>query len=213
MQLKRDIDAELEWEPAVNAAHVGVAVRDGVVTLSGHLDTYAEKLAIERAVLRVRGVVGLAFEVDVKLDPSHHRSDSDIAAAAESALRWHSLIPHERVRVKVEKGWVTLSGEVDWDYQRRSAEAAARTLTGVVGISNTITLKPREAAANISSQIRDALLRHAADEAQHIDVTAEDGQVILRGQVDSWAERAEAIAAAWAAPGVFTVTCDLTVKH
>jgi osmotically-inducible protein OsmY len=211
-ELKHDVTTELEWEPSINATHVGVAVKDGVVTLSGHLDTYAEKVAIERAVRRVSGVLGLAVETDVKLDPNHRRSDSAIAGAAESAFRWNTLIPYERIQVQVEKGWVTLSGEVDWDFERQNAVRAVRTLKGVVGVSNTITLRQRLAAVNISNRIRDALIRHAADEARHIEVTAHGGQVILQGKVDSWAERKEAIAAAWAAPGVFSVTCELVVQ-
>jgi osmotically-inducible protein OsmY len=124
-QLKADVSAELDWEPSINASHVGVAVDNGVVTLTGHLDTFAEKFAVERAVQRVQGVRAIALELDVKLEPGHKRSDSEIAAAAESALKWHSLVPEEKIQVKVEKGWVTLKGEVDWDYQRRSADQAA----------------------------------------------------------------------------------------
>lgn len=211
-QLKRDVTAELEWEPSINATHVGVAVQDGIVTLSGHLDTYAEKDAVERAVRRVHGVQGLAVELDVKLDPRHRRSDSEIAAAIEAAFRWNTLIPHDRLRVEVEQGWVTLTGEVDWDYQRHNAEHAVRSMKGVLGVSNQLTLKPRVAAENVAGRIREALLRHAADEAAHIEVTADGGQVILQGKVDSWAERTEAIAAAWAAPGVYSVTCKLEVQ-
>jgi len=154
----------------------------------------------------------LAVEVDVKLDPSHHRSDTDIAAAAESALRSNALLPSERIQVKVEEGWVTLSGEVEWHFERQNAAQVVRMLKGVVGVSNAITLRPREAAANISGRIRDALIRHAADEACHIEVTANGGELILQGAVGSWAERKEAIAAAWSAPDVFSVTCDLAVQ-
>ena len=130
-QLKKDVMAELEWDPAINASQVGVAVKNGVITLTGHLDTYAEKNAVERAVARVGGVQAIAVEMDVKLEPNHRRNDADIAAAAESAFKWHALIPAERIRVKVEKGWVTLSGEVDWEYQRHNAEKAIHNLLGV----------------------------------------------------------------------------------
>lgn len=211
-QLKKDVTAELDWDPSINAAHVGVAVKDGVVTLTGHLDTYAEKFAIERAVQRVRSVKGIALEVDVKLDPSHKRSDSDIAAAAESAFKWHALVPSDRIQVVVEKGWVTLTGELDWEYQRREAEKAVRTLTGVVGVSNAITLKVAVAPADVSKRIRDALVRHAENEAKLLDVTVKSGTVTLHGAVDSWSERAAASSAAWSAPGVAKVINEIVIQ-
>ncbi len=212
-QLKKDVIAELDWEPAVNASHVGVAVTDGVVTLTGHLDTFAEKHAIERAVQRVAGVKAIAVEVDVKLDPGHKRSDSEIAAAAESALKWHSFVPADRIQLRVEKGWVTLSGEVDWNYQRMSAEKAVRPLTGVVGVSNAITLKASTTPANVAGRIRDALTRHAQHEAKHIEVIVNGSVVTLRGNVDSWPERAAAYGAAWSAPGVLSVVNEIKVQH
>jgi osmotically-inducible protein OsmY len=212
-QLKTDVSAELEWEPSINASHVGVAVDNGVVTLTGHLDTFAEKFAVERAVQRVQGVRAIALELDVKLEPGHKRSDSEIAAAAESALKWHSLVPDEKVQVKVEKGWVTLKGEVDWDYQRRSAEQAVHPLTGVVGVSNTITLKSRTTPTNVANRIREALTRHAEREAKHIEVIVNGSAVTLRGNVDSWAERAAAYGAAWSAPGVLSVVNEIKVQR
>jgi len=211
-QLKMDITSELEWDPSINATNVGVAVKEGVVTLSGHLDTYAEKHAIERAVQRVEGVQALAVELDVKLDPGHKRSDSDIAAAAESALQWHALVPEDRVRVKVEKGWVTLTGEVDWEFQRASAEKAVRALTGVVGLSNGITLKVKTTPANISTRIRDALARQAEREAKDIEVSVSGPVVTLSGKVHSWVERTAAQGAAWSAPGVTQVVNRLRVE-
>jgi osmotically-inducible protein OsmY len=212
-QLKRDVSAELDWEPSINANHVGVAVSDGVVTLTGHLDTYAEKVAIERAVQRVAGVKAIAVELDVRLDPGHRRSDSDIAAAAESALAWHSLVPADRIQVKVEKGWVTLAGEVDWNYQRASAEKVVRPLTGVVGVSNAITLKVATTPANVAARIGEALARHAQHEARHIEVSVDGSLVTLRGKVDSWAERTAAYGAAWSAPGVLSVVNELRVQR
>lgn len=210
-QLKLDVANELQWDPSINAAHVGVAVDNGVVTLTGHLNTFAEKFAIERAVRRVEGVKAVAIELDVKLAPGHVRSDTEIAHAVESALRWHALVPDDRVVAKVEKGWVTLGGELDWDYQRDSAERAVRTLTGVVGVSNLITLKPQVTPADIASRIRAALTRHAEREANHIDVAIAGSTVTLRGQVDSLAERAAAQGAAWAAPGITSVVNQLAV--
>jgi osmotically-inducible protein OsmY len=211
-QLKKDVAAELEWDPSINAAHVGVAVTDGVVTLTGHLNTFAEKYAIERAVQRVEGVKAIAVETDVKLEPGHKRSDSEIATAVESALLWHALVPAERIQPKVEKGWVTLKGEVDWEYQRQNAEKAVRPLTGVVGISNLITLKPSVTPAKVADRIRDALARHAEREAKHIEVMVSGSAITLRGTVDSWAERNAAFGAAWSAPGVLSVVNEIKVQ-
>lgn len=210
-QLKKDVEAELDWDPSVNASNVGVAVNGGVVTLSGHIDSYAEKHAIERAVQRVEGVSATAVELDVKLAPGHLRSDSEIAAAAEATLHWHTHIPANDLKVRVEKGYLTLSGEVDWEYQRREAEKALRHLTGVVGVVNAITLKPQTTPTNISQLIRDALTRQAASEAKRIDVAIKGTTVTLSGNVHSWSERAAAQGAAWSAPGIAQVVNQLAV--
>jgi len=212
LQLKKDVNAEHEWDPSINASHIGVAVQDGVVTLSGHLNTFAEKYAAERAVQRVQGVKAIAMELDVKLEPGHKRSDSEIAEAVESALLWNALVPTDRVKVKVEKGWVTLKGEFDWEYQRQAAEKAVRPLTGVVGLSNSITLKATTTPTNIANRIREALERHAQREAKHIEVLVNGSVVTLRGNVDSWAERSAAYGAAWSAPGVLSVVNEIRVQ-
>lgn len=211
-QLKDDVVMELEWDPAVHATQVGVAVKNGVVTLTGHLDTFAEKFAVEKAVARVQGVQALAVEMDVKLEPGHHRSDSEIAAAVESALKWHAQLPADRIQVMVEKGWVTLKGEVDWDYQRQSASKAARALTGVVGVSNALSLKPAAVPANLNLRIREALKRHAEREARDIAVEVHGTVVTLRGRVDSLAERAAVCGATWSAPGISSVINELKVR-
>lgn len=211
-QLKKDVMDELEWDPSINATQIGVAVKSGLVTLTGHLDTYAEKYAAERAVQRVKGVKGIAVEVDVKLDPTRRRTDSDIAAAIEDAFKWHSLVPSDGIQLMVEKGWVTLRGEVSWDFQRREAEKAVRPLTGVVGVSNEITLKPAVVQANVATRIHDALVRHAADEAKDIEVKVSGTQVTLRGHVESWGERSAATTAAWSASGVTRVVNELKVQ-
>jgi osmotically-inducible protein OsmY len=212
VQLKKDVCAELDWDPSINASQIGVAVKDGIVTLTGHLDTYAEKHAVERAVQRVHGVQAIAVELDVKLDPGHRRSDAEIAAAVQSAFKWHAQIPLDRIQVQVEKGWVTLSGEVDWEYQRREAEKAVRPLTGVVGVSNAVKLKPRATPANLAHRIHEALARHAEHEAKHIEVEVDGAVVTLRGRVDSWAERAAAAGATWSAPGVSSVVNQIRVQ-
>jgi osmotically-inducible protein OsmY len=211
-QLKKDVSNELEWDPSINASQVGVAVKDGVVTLTGHLNTFSEKYAIERTVARISGVKAIAVELDVKLAPDHTRSDTEIAAAADSALKWHVGVPAEHIQIKVEKGWVTLKGEVEWDFQRRNAEKAVRHLVGVVGVSNSVTLKPSITPADVAKRIRDAFARHAEREAKNIDVTITGATVTLRGSVDSLAERGAAFGAAWAAPGIVSVVNELTVR-
>ena len=143
IELKADVAAELAWDPAINAANIGVMVKDGVVTLAGHIDTYSEKHAVERAVRRVAGVRAIALDLDVKLSPEHKRDDSDIAQAAVTALRLNSLIPEGKVKVEVEDGWITLTGQVDWSYQFASAEQCLHSLAGVRGITNQVTIKPR----------------------------------------------------------------------
>ena len=210
-QLKRDVMDELAWDPAISANAIGVAVKDGVVTLSGHLDTFAEKVAVQRAVRRVTGVRAMAIELDIKLSPQHKRSDTEIAAAAEQALRWNTLIQADRVRATVEQGWVQLTGEVDWDYQRQAAYKSVRSLTGVVGVSNEITLRQRTTPADLAQRIEDALKRQALREAHRVQVTVENGTVTLKGSVHSWQERDAAQGAAWSAPGVRDVVNQLTL--
>jgi osmotically-inducible protein OsmY len=210
-QLKKDVESELEWDAAVNANSIGVAVKDGVVTLTGHLDSFAEKYAAERAAQRVLGIKGLAVELDVRLGTSAKRTDADIAIAAESALRWHALVPEDRVKVMVEKGWLTLSGEVDWDYQRNYAMKAVRPLTGVLGVTNSLTVKPQVTPANIKQRIQGALERQADREAKNIEVVVSGHTATLKGQVRSWAERTAAQGAAWSAPGITSVVNELRV--
>lgn len=210
-QLKKDVLSELEWDASVDASHVGVTVKDGVVTLTGHLDSFAEKHAAERAAQRVLGVKAVAVELDVRLGAGTKRSDAEIAAAVESALRWHSLVPEDRIKVMVEKGWVTLSGELDWDYQRNYAMKAVRPLTGVVGVNNEMTVKPQVTPADISQRIQGALERQADREAKSIEVIVSGHSVTLKGQVHSWAERTAAQGAAWSAPGITSVVNQLRV--
>ncbi|NWF47045.1 BON domain-containing protein [Hydrogenophaga sp. D2P1] len=211
-QLKKDVEAELEWDPSINAAEVGVAVKDGVVTLSGHLNTLAEKHEVEKVVQRVAGVRAVAVELDVKLTAGSARSDSEIAHAVETAFKWHSSVPANRIQVKVEKGWVTLAGEVDWEYQRAAAANLVRPLIGVMGIDNNIVLKRRTTPDNIEKRIRDALTRQAEREAKGIEVQVLDSTVVLRGSVHSLAERVAAQGAAWSAPGITRVDNELRIS-
>jgi len=209
--LKRDIEAELAWDPAVRSTQIGVAVKDGVVSLTGHLETYAEKHAAERALRRVAGVKAIALELDVRLSPEHRRSDTDIATAAEQALKWSTLVPVDLIRITVDKGWIILQGEVEWDYQRRSVEKAIRPLMGVVGISNEITIKPRITPTNLQARIAEALKRQVDREVKHLDIKVDGGTVTLKGNVNSWHERDAAQGIAWSAPGVRAVINELRI--
>lgn len=211
-QLQKDVLAELAWDPSINATHIGVAVNDGVVLLSGHLDTFGEKHAVETAAQRVAGVRAIAVELDVKLEPHHQRSDAEIAAAIETALEWHALVPQDRIQVKVERGWVTLSGEVDWDYQRHNAEIAARPVTGVRGLSNHIALRERKTTEYLAQRIHDALARHAQAQADQIQIAVDAHTAVLRGTVASLSESSAAQAAAWTAPGISRVVNELRVQ-
>lgn len=211
-QLKKDIEAELEWEPSINAAAVGVAVKDGVVTLSGHMDTFAEKYDVEKVVQRVAGVRAVAVEIDVKLSLGRTRSDTEIAQAVERALDWHTSVPAKKIKVKVEKGWVKLSGEVDWDFQRTAAVNVVRPLIGVVGVSNDIVLKQRATQDNIEKRICEALTRQAELEAKAIEVQVIGSTAVLRGAVHSLAERSAAQSAAWSALGITRVDNELRVS-
>ena len=212
-QLLDDIQSELAWDPSFNAADVGVIVKDGVATLTGHLSTYAEKYAVERAVQRVHGVKALAVELSVKLPFDHERTDAEIAMATERALEWNVLVPEDKIRPMVEKGWITLSGQVEWEYQRRAAESAVRNLMGVKGVSNLVNVTPKVRPADVEKKIHDALARQAEREARQLAITVDGSQVTLRGKVHSWAERNAVQGAAWAAPGVSLVVNDLAVDN
>ena len=211
LQLKADVTDELAWDPAIDAAGIGVMVKDGVVTLAGHLDSFSEKHAVERAAHRVAGVRGIALELDVKLAAEHKRSDSEIAQSAATALRLKSLVPDGKVQVEVEDGWVTLIGEVEWSYQLAGAEQCIRPLAGVRGLDNRIAIKPRASGKDIGLQISAALTRQAMREAKHITVEVEGGVVTLWGEVHSLAEREAAVGAAFSAHGVSRVVNKLQV--
>lgn len=210
-QLQNDVEAELAWDPAVTHTNVGVLVKDGVVTLTGHPASQAEKYAIERAAQRVTGVRAIAVELEVKLPQGDERTDADIALAAERALDWSALVPHQAIKVMVENGCITLTGEVDWEYQRRAAEAAVGNLLGVTAVSNQVAVKPRLTAGDITAMIERALARQAQREARHIEVSVNGTDVTLTGTVHSWAERRAAQGVAWSAPGVANVTNHLKV--
>lgn len=210
--LQRAVLDEIKYEPILNRAEIGVAAKDGVVTLSGHVDSYIQKLTAEKAAKRVRGVKGLAEEIEVRIPTSSTRTDAEIARAALNALEWNVQVPHDKVLVKVEDAWVTLEGEVDWGYQRDAATEAVHELTGVRGVSNLVAVRPQVKTQEIKERIRDAFTRSAELDAERIHIEAADGTITLTGSVHSLLERDEAGRVAWTAPGVAKVENNLTVS-
>lgn len=211
-KLKQSVLDELSWEPSVDAAHIGVTARDGVVTLAGHVGSYAEKIAAERATERVFGVKAVAEDIEVRYPSDAGNGDDDIAKRVLQTLSWDIFVPTNKVKVKVEKGRVFLSGELDWQYQKDSAEGAVRRLSGVTGVCDDIRIKPTIKAADISSKIKAAFGRNAQIDAEDIDVTTDGSTVTLSGQVENYIERALARSTAWSAPGVTQVNDRLTIS-
>ncbi len=205
LELRRDILDELEWEPSIDAAGIGVAAHDGIITLTGSAKSYTEKLAAGRATERVQGVKAIANDIEVRLPGTAERIDADIARAAVDTLSWRTSMPEGRIKVAVTKGWITLEGEVDWQYQKDIASEAVRHLVGVKGVTNLIELKPRVSATDVQSRIEVAFRRSAELDAKKVRVETQDGKITLRGDVRSWSERQEAERTAWSAPGVTQV--------
>lgn len=211
-RLQKDVMEELRWEPSLHASEIGVAVKDGVVTLTGEVDNYMLKMTTERATKRVKGVKVVVQEVKVNPSFAKQHTDAQIGQAIASAFEWHSEIPQEKLHVKVQDGWVTLDGEVDWNYQRQAAERTIETLKGIRGVSNLIIVRARVVVQDVQHKIVDAFKRNAVLDAQRIRVETNGNKVILRGKVHSWSERKEAEDAAWSAPGVLAVEDNLSVE-
>ena len=212
LKLRQLILDELEFEPSIDAANIGVAVDQGVVTLTGHVGTYAQKLAAEEAVKHIKGVRGIAEEIEVRYPSTPKIHDDEIAKRALDILRWDASVPDDRLQVKVQQGWLTLSGEVDWNFQRKAAEEAVRKLSGLIGVANQIMLKSTAQTADVKKRIEEALKRNAELEADAIRVSVVDGRVKLEGKVKAWYERQLAEQAAWAVKGVRAVEDDLRLN-
>lgn len=210
-ELQKDVAEELKWEPRVRDDEIGIAVRDGVVTLTGTVPDYAQRRAAAKAVERVAGVRAVAQELKVKVPDAHRRPDTELAHQVVNALAWDIEVPDQKIKARVEDGWVTLEGEVDWQYQRNAVERAVRYLTGVKGVSNLLNIKTHASSYDVAQHITAALGRSAEADARKIQVTATDGKVTLTGTVRSWPERADAQRAAWSATGVTAVDDRLAV--
>lgn len=211
--LKQEILDELDFEPSVDAAGIGVAVENGVVTLSGHVSSYPQKIAAEDAVRRVRGVRAIAEEIQIRFPYDKKTADDEIAKRAADILGWNIMLSQDAIKPTVQNGWVTLKGQVEWQYQKELAEADVRKLSGVFGVNNQLTLRPGVQVPDIKQKIEDALKRNATTEAKDIRVTVHDGRkVTLEGNVHSWYERQAVKTAAWSAPGVQSVEDRLTLS-
>jgi osmotically-inducible protein OsmY len=203
--LRQNILSELEFEPSLDAVNIGVAVKDGIVTLTGHVASYAERAIAEQVVGRIKSVRAIAQEIEVRLASNKKTADDQIAKRALKIIAWDTTIPNDKIRLKVENGWVTLSGDVEWNFHKKAAEESVRKLSGVFGVTNLITVRPRANISDVQHRIEEALKRSAEIDAGRIRITVADGKVTLLGKVHAWHERGVAERAAWSAPGVTAV--------
>lgn len=211
-QIQEDVMEELKWQPFLKASEIGVAVKNGVVTLSGHVDSYSKKVAAENAAKKVVGVKAVAEEIEVGISPSHRKTDAEIAEAVLNALKWHNAVQEEKIKIKVEDGYVKLEGEVEWDYQRTMAKTAIENLAGVRFVTNLITVKPKISSSDIQKKINAAFHRSASIDSSKIETEVDGSKVTLKGTVRSLAEKEDAENAAWFAPGVTNVINKIVIE-
>lgn len=211
VQIQKDVMDELKWAPFLNSSEIGVAVKDGIVTLSGQVDSYAKKVAAEKAAKKVRGVRAIAEDIHIGVSPTFRKTDTEIADAVMNALKWHTAVQEEKIKVSVEDGCVKLEGEVDWDYQRKNAVNTVQNLSGVRYVSNLLTIKPAVTTPDVKQKIFAAFHRSATVDASKITAEVSGSKVILKGSVRSFAEKKDAENAAWSAPGVTNVDSKLQV--
>lgn len=212
-EIQQDVLDEFKWDARLKPNEIGVIVKDGIVALTGWVDSYGKKWAAEEAALRVRGAKAVANDIEVRLPGSSERTDDEIAAAVVRALQWDIFVPADKIKVTVSKGWVTLEGEVEWQFQKQDAERDVRSLWGVKGVTNLITVKPAVRPSDVREKIEQALIRSAKTDADRITVDVDGSTVTLRGTVHSYAEKEEAERAAWQAPGVSSVKNQIRVSY
>lgn len=212
LEIQQDVITELKWQPFLQAANIGVSVKNGIVTLSGTVDSYAQKMDAEKAVKKVTGVKAIAEDIQIGVSPALKKTDAEIAESVLNALKWHTAVPEQKITVKVEDGVVTLTGEVEWEYQRNSAKNAVSSLLGVRNVTNLISVKPKVTAFDVRTKITQALHRTATIDAERITIEVEAGKVRLHGKVRSFAEKEDIETAAWCAPGVSKVESYIEVE-
>jgi VCBS repeat-containing protein len=213
VQIQNDVMEELKWEPFLNASEIGVAVKNGIVTLSGQVDSYSKKIAAEKAAKKVSGVKAIAEDIVIGVSPTHKKTDTEIAEAVLNALKWHTAVQEEKIKIKVEEGNVRLDGEVDWEYQRTNAKTAIENLSGVRSVINFITVRAKVLVTDVKQKITAAFHRSATIDAARVKTEITGNKVILRGMVRSLAEKEDAETAAWNAPGVTVVENRLLVEE